>query len=230
MAVGYGPDLVHDLLGTVFPVHFRVPVDDASVRRVLEISGTYSKNRRGGDGRRRGEGGGDEGKFEPYGDEKERRASDEMRDAAKSILWPSFDRLEKSRYNIRASAGAKKINGEDEDEDESAPKNKAVRLSGASAGAKKINGEDEDEDESAPKNKAMRLSENALNHLSQVASKHPLLLCIDFIVSGIQERLEQKDVHLEEATAPMRVKDFNQEGGRIQTDEGCDVFLEHDAT
>jgi len=33
------PDLVHDLLGTVFPVHFRVPVDDASVRRVLEISG-----------------------------------------------------------------------------------------------------------------------------------------------------------------------------------------------
>ncbi len=105
MAVGYGPDLVHDLLGTVFPVHFRVPVDDASVRRVLEISGTYSKNRRGGDGRRRGEGGGDEGKFEPYGDEKERRASDEMRDAAKSILWPSFDRLEKSRYNIRASAG-----------------------------------------------------------------------------------------------------------------------------
>lgn len=47
----------------------------------------------------------------------------------RSRSYASFDRLEKLRYNIRASAGAKKINGEDEDEDESAPKNKAVSLS-----------------------------------------------------------------------------------------------------
>jgi hypothetical protein len=133
------------------------------------------------------------GKFEPDGDEKERRASDKIRAAARSILRPSFDRLEKSRYNIRASAGVKKINDEDEDEDESAPKKKAVSLS------ERIH---------IIKEKAVSLSER-IYIIFRNFHLNAVVLCIIFIVSGTRENLEQKDVRLEEASAPLKSRIAN---------------------
>ena len=92
LAVKYTEDLVHDFLDTVFPVHFHTPVSTAGSERVLKISGTYSKNR----GRQA------EGKYKPDSEQKEKRDSQQIRDAATDFLQPSFDKLEESPYNINA--------------------------------------------------------------------------------------------------------------------------------
>ncbi|KAL7535250.1 hypothetical protein ACHAXR_006378 [Thalassiosira sp. AJA248-18] len=93
LAVNYHKDLVHDFLDTIFPKHFHTPVDKAGRDRVLKISGTYSKNR----------GQHAAGEFKPDSEEKERKASDEIKDAAKDYLQPSFDKLQKSVHNIAQS-------------------------------------------------------------------------------------------------------------------------------
>ena len=97
LAVEYNPNLVNDFLGTIFPKHFHLPVDDEATKRVLAIAGTYSKNR--GGGKRVKEKG---GKFVPDGDEKERKASDEMKEAAALFLLPTYEQLTESQYNIRS--------------------------------------------------------------------------------------------------------------------------------
>lgn len=97
LAVEYNPNLVNDFLGTIFPKHFHIPVDDEATKRVLAIAGTYSKNR--GGGKRVKEKG---GKFVPDGDEKERKASDEMKEAAALFLLPTYEQLTESQYNIRS--------------------------------------------------------------------------------------------------------------------------------
>lgn len=91
LAVKYHPDLVHTFLDGVFPNHFHLPVDQAGRDRVLKVSGTYSKNR----GRHA------EGDFKSDSEEKEREASQEIRDASNQFLLPSFDSLEQSSYNIK---------------------------------------------------------------------------------------------------------------------------------
>ena len=93
----YNPNLVNDFLGTIFPKHFHLPVDDEATKRVLAIAGTYSKNR--GGGKRVKEKG---GKSVPDGDEKERKASDEMKEAAALFLLPTYEQLTESQYNIRS--------------------------------------------------------------------------------------------------------------------------------
>ena len=93
MAVNYHPDLVHDFLDTIFPKHFHAPVDAAGRERVLKISGTYSKNR----GQRA------EGDFKPDGAEKEKKASEEIKEAATEFLQPSFDKLQGLEYHIKRS-------------------------------------------------------------------------------------------------------------------------------
>ncbi len=90
LAVKYHPDLVHTFLDTVFPNHFHVPVDQAGRDRVLKVSGTYSKNR----GRHA------EGDFKSDSEEKEREASQQIRDASNQFLLPSFEALEQSSYNV----------------------------------------------------------------------------------------------------------------------------------
>lgn len=100
MAINYHPDLVHDFLDTVFPKHFKTPVDPAGRERVMKISGTYSKNR----GRHA------EGEFKPDSEAKEKRASGEIRAAAKDFLQPSFKKLQSIPYNIRP--------GDEDDEEE----------------------------------------------------------------------------------------------------------------
>lgn len=97
VAVEYNPNLVDDFLGTIFPKHFHIPVDDEANKRVLAIAGTYSKNR--GGGKRVKQKG---GKFVPDGDEKERKASDEMKEAAALFLLPTFEQLTETKYNIRS--------------------------------------------------------------------------------------------------------------------------------
>lgn len=89
-AARYSPDLVTDLLDTVFPAHFRLPSDAAGRDRVLKIAGTYSKNR----GRQ------EEGAFQPDSEEKARHASQEIKDAAQAYLAPSYKELQHSPYNI----------------------------------------------------------------------------------------------------------------------------------
>ena len=89
MAVKYHPDLVHTFLDTVFPKHFDVTVDQAGKDRVLKISGTYSKNR----------GQEAEGAFKSDIEEKERAASQKIREASNQFLLPSFDALENSPHN-----------------------------------------------------------------------------------------------------------------------------------
>lgn len=42
------------------------------------------------------------GKFVPDGDEKERKASDEMKEAAVLFLLPTYEQLTESQYNIRS--------------------------------------------------------------------------------------------------------------------------------
>jgi hypothetical protein len=42
------------------------------------------------------------GKFVPDGDEKERKASDEMKEAAALFLLPTFEQLTETKYNIRS--------------------------------------------------------------------------------------------------------------------------------
>ncbi|KAL9188046.1 hypothetical protein ACHAXT_006424 [Thalassiosira profunda] len=101
MALQYHPDLVHDFLDTVFPKHFHTPVDPAGRDRVLQISGTYSKNR----GRHA------EGEFKPDSAEKERRATRKMKAAAKDFLRPSFVKLQRNEHNLRPS-------DEDDEEEE----------------------------------------------------------------------------------------------------------------
>lgn len=95
LAVGYSPNLVHDFLDTIFPKHFHTLVDKAGKDRVLKISGTYSKNR----GRH------EEGDFKPDSEEKVRNASEEIKDAAKFFLEPSYKKLEESEHNIDTSSG-----------------------------------------------------------------------------------------------------------------------------
>lgn len=64
---------------------------------MLAIAGTYSKNRGGGkQAKEKG------GKFVPDGDEKERKASDEMKEAAALFLLPTYEQLIESQYNIRS--------------------------------------------------------------------------------------------------------------------------------
>ena len=94
-AVRYSPNLVHDLLEDVFPVHFRTPLDGAGKDRVLKIAGTYSKNR----GERR------EGAFQPDGEEKVEHASETINKAAETWLEPSWKKLEHSKYNIDPEKG-----------------------------------------------------------------------------------------------------------------------------
>jgi hypothetical protein len=89
-AVRYAPDLVHDLLDTVFPAHFKLPIDAAGRERVLRIAGTYSKNR----------GKQEEGEFKPDTEEKARRASPAIKEAAKDYLAASYKRLQGSPHNI----------------------------------------------------------------------------------------------------------------------------------
>ena len=91
MAINYHKELVHDFLDTIFPKHFHTPVDADARDRVLKISGTYSKNR----------GQHAEGEFKSDSETKERNASDEVKDAAKAFLQPSFDKLQHSVHNIR---------------------------------------------------------------------------------------------------------------------------------
>ena len=89
MAVNYHKDLVHDFLDTVFPKHFNVPLDQEAIDRVIKVSGTYSKNR------------GRQGEFKADSEEKEKKASDGIREASSLFLEPSFHTLQDSRYNIR---------------------------------------------------------------------------------------------------------------------------------
>lgn len=89
-AVRYAPDLAGTLLDRVFPTHFKTPVDQAGRDRVLKIAGTYSKNR----GRQ------EEGAFRPDSEKKARQASQEIKDASKEYLEPSYKRLQHSPHNI----------------------------------------------------------------------------------------------------------------------------------
>eukprot|EP00574_Skeletonema_japonicum_P004620 CAMPEP_0201723362 /NCGR_PEP_ID=MMETSP0593-20130828/7437_1 /ASSEMBLY_ACC=CAM_ASM_000672 /TAXON_ID=267983 /ORGANISM="Skeletonema japonicum, Strain CCMP2506" /LENGTH=418 /DNA_ID=CAMNT_0048214463 /DNA_START=168 /DNA_END=1424 /DNA_ORIENTATION=- len=89
MAVNYHKDLVHDFLDTVFPKHFDVPLDQEAIDRVMEVSGIYSKNR------------GRQGEFKADSEEKEKKASDGIREASSLFLEPSFHTLQDSRYNIK---------------------------------------------------------------------------------------------------------------------------------
>jgi len=87
MAVKYSPDLVHEFLDTIFPIHFHTVVDSAARERVLQISGTYSKNR----GKQAA------GEFKNDSEEKLSKASDEIKNAAADFLTPSFEKLEEFR-------------------------------------------------------------------------------------------------------------------------------------
>jgi len=90
LAVEYSPDLVHDFLNIVFPKHFKAHVDQQGIKRVLEVSGTYSKNR----------GGQEEGAFKSDSESKVQKASDEIRRASKKFLEPSFKALGTSPFNV----------------------------------------------------------------------------------------------------------------------------------
>lgn len=89
MAVNYHKDLVHDFLDTVFPKHFKVSLDQEAIDRVIEVSGTYSKNR------------GKKGDFKADSEEKEKKATDGIREASSLFLEPSFHILQDSMNNIR---------------------------------------------------------------------------------------------------------------------------------
>ena len=89
-AVRYTPDLASTLLDNVFFAHFGTPVDQAGRDRAMKVAGTYSKNR----------GKQEEGGFQPDTEAKARRASQEIKDAAKEYLEPSYRRLQHSPYNI----------------------------------------------------------------------------------------------------------------------------------
>ncbi|KAL7519363.1 hypothetical protein ACHAWX_004131 [Stephanocyclus meneghinianus] len=90
LAVKYSPNLVHDFLNIIFPKHFKVVVDDVGRERVFKVSGTYSKNR----------GEEEEGAFKSDSETKEKKASNEIRQASKLFLEPSFVALGNSPFNI----------------------------------------------------------------------------------------------------------------------------------
>ena len=91
LAINYSPDIVYSFLDTLLPHHFNIPLDEDGRERVLKVAGTYSKNVGGGH---------EKGDFTHDSEEKERKASQEIKNAAKKFLWPSFEELETSRFNV----------------------------------------------------------------------------------------------------------------------------------
>ena len=74
------PDILYQ---EILPNKWNIPVSQTEIDNIVKISGVYSK----GTGNRHGE-------FKNDSEEKEREASDEIREAAQEYLQESYDELE----------------------------------------------------------------------------------------------------------------------------------------
>lgn len=84
-------DLVTTVITTLLPKHFRAPVDQAGVDRMLETSKMYSKGRKGTS---------KAGVFSGDSQKKENAASDRVKEAAQKYLYPIYNKcLEASNSN-----------------------------------------------------------------------------------------------------------------------------------
>ena len=89
MAMRYHTLMSIDLLDYIFPIHFHLPVDEDGSKRVGEVAKLYSKSKDG-----------EEVVFKSDKEKKKNKASMNVKDAAFEFLNPSYNKLEKSEYNM----------------------------------------------------------------------------------------------------------------------------------
>jgi len=81
-AINY-ENIVDKLITNIIPHHFKVPVVEERRKRIIEISGLYSKGKQ-----HRG------GEWKDDSEAKNEMASSEIREASKTFLYPSYDSLQ----------------------------------------------------------------------------------------------------------------------------------------